>query len=140
MEGHLKSLAFQVGDLISESETGAAGSDRPAHSRQSPPRRATTFYEYALGRFSTVVGEEQLDIAGIGFLDLVLVLDGASDRKWYNDDRFLEALIVAYPNPNLSASYIWKLYQGGDQPKLRPYTIAGTYEQLLFLPPPWFSY
>jgi hypothetical protein len=140
IEGHLKSLAVQVGDLISESQTGAAGSGGPAHSGQSPARRATTFYEYALGRFSTVVGEEQLDIAGIGFLDLVLVLDGASDRKWYNDDRFVEALILAYPNPNLSASYIWKLYQGGDQPKLRPYTIAGTYEQLLFLSPPWFSY
>jgi hypothetical protein len=65
-------------------------------------------------------------------------MDGHTDRQWYNDDRFLSALIPAYPN--LSASYIWKVYQGGDQPKLRPYTIAGTYEQLLFLPPPWVSH
>jgi hypothetical protein len=72
-------------------------------------------------------------------LDIVLVLDGTSDRQWYNDDRLLSALILAYPNPSLSASQIWKVYQG-DEEKLRPYTIGSTYEQLLFFTPffsPW---
>ena len=139
IEGHLQSLAGHVCALLLESETAVtatsrqlpSGYGRPVPSRQ----RSTTFYKYALERFSTVVAEEELDITGLGFLDIVLVLDGTSDREWYNNDRFLEALIAAYPNPNLSASYIWKVYQGGDLPKLRPYTIAGTYEQLLFLTP-----
>ncbi len=103
---------------------------------QSPRERAAAFYEYAIGRFSSVVEEQQLDIAELGFLDVVLVLDGTSDQQWYNDDRFLSALIPAYPN--LSASYIWKVYQG-DQANLRPYTIADTYEQLLFMAAPWYS-
>ncbi len=109
------------------------------HVQESPAGRANDFYQYAIGRFSTVVQEEQLDINGLGFLDIVLVLDGTSDRKWHNDDRFISALIVAYPNPSLSASYIWKVYQGDDQ-KLRPYTIGSTYEQLLFLTPNWYTH
>ena len=67
------------------------------------------------------------------------MLDGTSDRKWYNDNPFLSALILAYPNPSLSASYIWKVYQG-DDPKLRPYTIAETYEQLLFMATKWYTH
>jgi hypothetical protein len=118
-----------------------AGYGSPASRNQvqeNPARRATNFYQYAIGRFSTVVQEGHLDITGLGFLDVVLVLDGISDRKWYNDDRFVSALIMAYPNPSLSASYIWKVYQG-DDPKLRPYTIGTTYEQLLFMAPPWYT-
>jgi hypothetical protein len=107
--------------------------------RESSAEQATNFYQYAIGRFSTVVQEEQLDITGLGFLDIVLVLDGTSDRKWYNDDRFISALIEAYPNPSLSASYVLKVYQG-DDPKLRPYTIGTTYEQLLFMAPHWYTH
>jgi hypothetical protein len=36
--------------------------------QESPAGRATTFYQYAIGRFSTVVQEEQLDITGLAFL------------------------------------------------------------------------
>ena len=105
-------------------------------SQESTARRATNFYHHAIGRFATVVQEEQLDITGLGFLDIVLALDGTSDRKWYNDDRFISALIAAYPNPSFSPSYIFRTYQGDDS-KLRPYTIGNTYEQLFFLTPQW---
>jgi hypothetical protein len=90
--------------------------------QESSAEQATNFYQYAIGRFSTVVQEEQLDITELGFLDIVLVLDGTSDRKWYNDDRFISALIAAYPNPSLSASYIWKVYRGTRQILLKPST------------------
>jgi len=105
--------------------------------QENPAARATNFYQYAIGRFSTVVEEEQLDITRLGFLDIVLVLNGASDRKWYNDQRFISALIPAYPN--LSVSYIWRIYQG-DEPRMRPYTSGTTYEQLLFMAPKWYTH
>jgi TIR domain-containing protein len=111
----------------------------PARVNQGQERsveRANDFYQYAIGRFSTIVHEEQLDITGLGFLDIVLVFDGSNDRKWYNDDRFISALIAAYPNPMFSPSYIFRTYQGDDS-KLRPYTIGNTYEQLFFLTPQW---
>jgi hypothetical protein len=103
--------------------------------RQNPSERANLFYQYAIRRFATVVEEEQLDINGLGFLDIVLVLDGTTDRKWYNDGLFLSALVAAYPNPNLSPSYLWRIYQGPD-PKPNPYTIGDTYEELIFIARP----
>lgn len=97
--------------------------------QESSLERANNFYHYAIGRFSTVIQEEQHDITGLGFLDIVLVFNGTSNRKWYNDDRFISALVAAYPNPIPSPSYIFRTYQGDDS-KLRPYTIGDTYEQL----------
>jgi len=47
------------------------------------------FAEYARSRFSTAVAERQVDITNIGFLDVTLVIDGVSEQRWHNDERFL---------------------------------------------------
>jgi hypothetical protein len=66
-----------------------------AQGRQSPAERAIDFYEYALGQFSTVVAEEQLDTKELGFLDIVLVLDGTTERKWHNEIKPAQRLAHA---------------------------------------------
>jgi hypothetical protein len=99
--------------------------------------RLVEYHECALQRFSKVVAEKKLDITGIGFLDVALLIDGVSDKKWYNDRNFLSALLSAHPDRH--GAWIWKVNQGSD-PKLRPYTIAGTYEQLLFVSPALHRY
>jgi hypothetical protein len=109
--------------------------NEPVH-RESFERLAE-FREYALQRFSKVVTEKKLDIKGIGFLDVALVIDRVSDKKWYNDRNFLSALLIAHPDRH--AAWIWKVNQGTD-PNLVPYTIAGTYEQLLFVLPAFHRY
>jgi hypothetical protein len=103
---------------------------------QNTRERAINFYEYAIGRFSTVVEEEQLNITGLGFLDIVFVVNGRTERQWHNDHRFLEALILAYPR-GLSLSYLWRVYQQ-EAPSMKRYTIGTTYEQLFFQPPQLF--
>jgi len=90
------------------------------------------FAEYARSRFSTAVAERQVDITNIGFLDVTLVIDGVSEQRWHNDDRFLAALVTA--NPDLSASYLWRVYRGSE-PNLGPYPIAETFEQFLVVSP-----
>jgi hypothetical protein len=97
------------------------------------------FREYALERFSTVVSEEKLDVAKIGFLDLALVFDGVPDRKWQNDEKFLNALLLAHPD--LSGAWVWKIFRSQEE-RFQPYPIGRTYEQRLFLQPsesirPW---
>jgi hypothetical protein len=79
-----------------------------------------------------VVEEEQLDISRLGFLDIVLVLNGRTERQWHNDYRFLEALIPVYPR-GLSLSYLWRIYQQ-EVSSMKRYTIGATYEQLFFQP------
>jgi hypothetical protein len=98
-----------------------------------------TFREYALDRFSTAVREKKLDVAKIGFLDLALVFDGMPERKWQNDEQFLNTLLVAHPD--LSGAWVWKILRTHG-PEFEPYPIGNTYEQQLFISPaksirPW---
>jgi hypothetical protein len=90
------------------------------------------FHRYSLERFWEAVTEEQFDVEKIDFLDMVLVIDGVSERKWQNDNRFLTTLITTYPN--LFGARIWKISQSTES-RHQPYTFDGTYEQRLFIPP-----
>jgi hypothetical protein len=90
------------------------------------------FTEYALRRFSTAVAERQVDTTNVGFLDVTLLIDGVSEHRWFNDQNFLSTLLVA--NPGISASYLWRVYQGSESSHA-PYPIAETFEQFLVTSP-----
>jgi len=90
------------------------------------------FAKYGTSRFKEVAAERQIDLTNMGFLDVVLVIDGRTEKRWQNDEAFLDALTVVYPH--LSSSYLWRDYRGSEA-ELRPYPIADTFEQFLIIAP-----
>jgi Putative DNA-binding domain len=68
----------------------------------------TDFRNYACERFLNVVTAQQFDIGEIGFLDVALVIDGASERKWQNDGTNAFGFIVRSPY-GISAEQLKKL-------------------------------
>jgi hypothetical protein len=90
------------------------------------------FQDYSLKRFREAVIEEQFDIDKIGFLDVALIVDGRSERKWQNDSVFFETLITAYPN--LYGARIWKISLSAEE-RFQPYPFGSTYEQRTFASP-----
>ena len=83
-------------------------------------------------RFSALAEEQNVPIAGRGFFDVVLVIQGKTSEKWEADERFRSTLEVA--NPNLRGFPVLKVRPPHQPDTLRQQVIGEVWEQFLYLP------
>jgi hypothetical protein len=113
------SLIAQLREVSGQVDRSFAGSD--------------SVLEDGIQRFQRVIGERNLDIKDIGFLDIGLSIRGPRSQEWANNERFLMALKGAYPG--LSGAHIWEILSSAGNESVRPYVFRKCYEQVIYIQP-----